>query len=97
MWFRSFARVGQLTRRRLGKISRQGDEDLRQSLVLGATAVIQQVERRERASQFARDSLLEEAGFELFVPLRTVISELVKRCVETKWRGPRGVSPWRDR
>jgi transposase len=28
-------------RQRLGKISRQGDEGLRQSLVLGATAVIQ--------------------------------------------------------
>ena len=54
MWFRSFARVGQLTRRRLGKISRQGDEDLRQSLVLGATAVIQQVERRIKAQRVRR-------------------------------------------
>src|SRR5262244_2727557 len=38
-------------RQRLGKISRQGDEGLRQSLVLGATAVIQQVERRIKAQR----------------------------------------------
>lgn len=36
-------------RQRLGKISREGDEGLRQLLVLGATAVIQQVERRRNA------------------------------------------------
>jgi transposase len=36
-------------RPRLGKISRQGDEGLRQLLVLGATAVIQQVQRRIKA------------------------------------------------
>jgi transposase len=34
---------------RLGKISHQGDEDLRRLLVLGATAVIQQA-KRGRAS-----------------------------------------------
>src|SRR5262249_57194740 len=39
---------------RLGKISRQGDEGLRQSLVLGATAVIQQVERRIKAQRVSR-------------------------------------------
>jgi transposase len=33
-------------RQRLGKISREGDESLRQLLVLGATAVIQQANRR---------------------------------------------------
>jgi transposase len=33
-------------RQRLGKISRQGDENLRRLLVLGATAVIQQASRR---------------------------------------------------
>ena len=33
-------------RQRLGKISREGDETLRQLLVLGATAVIQQANRR---------------------------------------------------
>ena len=38
-------------RQRLGKISRQGDEDLRRLLVLGATAVIQQVERRRQAKK----------------------------------------------
>jgi len=38
-------------RQRLGKISRQGDEDLRRLLVLGATAVIQQVERRRKADK----------------------------------------------
>jgi len=37
-------------RQRLGKISRQGDEDLRRLLVLGATAVIQQVVRRAEAA-----------------------------------------------
>jgi transposase len=36
-------------RHRLGKISREGDEGLRRLLVLGATAVIQQVERRRKA------------------------------------------------
>jgi transposase len=36
-------------RQRLGKISREGDEGLRQLLGLGATAVIQQVERRIKA------------------------------------------------
>jgi transposase len=36
-------------RQRLGKISREGDEGLRRLLVLGATAVIQQVERRRKA------------------------------------------------
>jgi len=41
-------------RQRLGKISRQGDEGLRQSLVLGATAVIQQVERRIKAQRVSR-------------------------------------------
>jgi transposase len=35
-------------RQRLGKISREGDEGLRRLLVLGATAVIQQVERRRK-------------------------------------------------
>jgi transposase len=35
-------------RQRLGKISREGDEDLRRLLVLGATAVIQQVQRRRK-------------------------------------------------
>jgi transposase len=41
-------------RQRLGKISRQGDEGLRQSLVLGATAVIQQVKRRIKAQRVSR-------------------------------------------
>ena len=41
-------------RQRLGKISRQGDEGLRQSLVLGATAVIQHVERRIKAQRVSR-------------------------------------------
>ena len=41
-------------RQRLGKITRQGDEGLRQSLVLGATAVIQQVERRIKAQRVSR-------------------------------------------
>lgn len=40
-------------RQRLGRISRQGDEGLRQLLVLGATAVIQQAGRR-LAAQTAR-------------------------------------------
>ena len=38
-------------RQRLGKISRQGDEGLRRLLVLGATAVIQQVDRRRKADK----------------------------------------------
>jgi transposase len=38
-------------RHRLGKISRQGDEALRRLLVLGATAVVQQVERRRNAQR----------------------------------------------
>jgi len=38
-------------RQRLGKISRQGDEALRRLLVLGATAVIQQVDRRRKANK----------------------------------------------
>ena len=37
-------------RQRLGRISRQGDEGLRRLLVLGATAVIQQVVRRAEAA-----------------------------------------------
>jgi transposase len=41
-------------RQRLGKISRQGDEGLRRLLVLGATAVIQQVERRRQANKTSR-------------------------------------------
>jgi transposase len=41
-------------RQRLGKISRQGDEGLRRLLVLGATAVIQQVERRCKANKISR-------------------------------------------
>jgi transposase len=41
-------------RRRLGKISREGDEGLRRLLVLGATAVIQQVERRLKAHRPCR-------------------------------------------
>ena len=38
-------------RQRLGKISREGDESLRRLLVLGATSVIQQVERRRKANK----------------------------------------------
>jgi len=38
-------------RQRLGKISREGDEGLRRLLVLGATSVIQQVERRRKANK----------------------------------------------
>ena len=38
-------------RQRRGKISREGDEGLRRLLVLGATAVIQQVERRRQANK----------------------------------------------
>jgi transposase len=41
-------------RQRLGRISRQGDEGLRQLLVLGATAVIQQVGRRLTAQTASR-------------------------------------------
>jgi transposase len=37
-------------RQRLGKISREGDEGLRRLLVLGATAVIQQANRRAKAA-----------------------------------------------
>ena len=38
-------------RQRLGKISREGDEGLRRLLVLGASSVIQQVERRRKAKK----------------------------------------------
>jgi transposase len=38
-------------RQRLGRISRQGDQGLRQLLVLGATAVIQQAQRRGQAGK----------------------------------------------
>ena len=42
-------------RQRLGKISREGDEGLRRLLVLGATAVVQQVERRIKAGKTSRN------------------------------------------
>src|SRR5215471_5989960 len=37
-------------RQRLGKISREGDESLRRLLVIGATAVIQQANRRAKSA-----------------------------------------------
>lgn len=44
-------------RTRPGRISRQGDEGLRQLLVLGATAVIQQVERRRKVQPASRSAM----------------------------------------
>ena len=51
----------------------------------------------QREVRFALDSLLEEAGFELFVPLRTVILRAGGAVRGNQMAGPRGVSPWRDR
>ena len=47
-------------RQRLGRISRQGDEDLRRLLVLGATAVIQQA-KPGRASPWLMGLLARKA------------------------------------
>jgi len=44
-------------RQRLGKISRAGDEGLRQLLVLGATAVIQQAIKKSSAAPWLRELL----------------------------------------
>jgi len=51
----------------------------------------------QREVRFALDSLLKEAGFELFVPLRTVILRAGGAVRGNQMAGPRGVSPWRDR
>jgi transposase len=64
-------------KQRLGKISRQGDEDLRRLLVLGATAVIQQAIKKGDAAPWLRGLLARKPKKLVAVALANKMARIV--------------------